>query len=47
MLLNESSKDDLCEWRKSLKNQTCDVIKMRETRGEVGNKTPYKEMDNH
>ena len=25
-----------CKWRKSLKNQTCDVIKMWEMRGEVG-----------
>ena len=30
----------------SLKNQTRDVIKMREMRGEVGKKTPKNEMDN-
>ena len=29
-----------------LKNQPCDVIKMNEMRGEVGKKTPKKEMDN-
>ena len=31
---------------KCLKNQPCYVIKMREMRWEVGNKTPKKEMDN-
>ena len=30
-------------WRKSLKNQTYDVIKMREMRGQVGKKTPKKD----
>ena len=34
-----------CKWSKSLINQTCDVIKMREMRGEIGKKTPKKEMD--
>ena len=29
---------------KCLKNQPCEVIKMREMRGEVGKKTPKKEM---
>ena len=28
------------------KNHTCDVIKMREMRGEVGKKIPKKYMDN-
>ena len=28
------------------KNQPCDVIKMREVRGEVGKRTPKKEMNN-
>ena len=32
---------------KYLKNQKCDVIKIREIRGEVGKKTPKKEMENH
>ena len=32
--------------RKSLKNQTRDVIKMKEMRGDVEKKTPKKEMDN-
>ena len=27
-------------------NQLCDVIKMRDMRGEVEKKTPKKEMDN-
>ena len=31
---------------KSLKNQPRDVIKMIEMRGEVGKKTPKKEIDN-
>ena len=31
---------------KALKNQTHDVIKMREMRGEVGKKIARKEMDN-
>ena len=30
----------------SVKNQSCDIIKMREMRGEVEKKTPKKEMDN-
>ena len=34
-----------CIWTKYLKNQPCDVIKMREMWGEVG-KTPKKEIDN-
>ena len=29
-----------------VKNYLCDVIKMREIRGEVGKKTSKKEMDN-
>ena len=29
-----------------VKNDPCDVIKMREMRGEVGKKTLKKEMDN-
>ena len=29
-----------------LKKQPCDVIKMREMRGEVKKKTPKKEIDN-
>ena len=33
-------------WTKCLKNQPCDVIKMREMRGEVGKKPLKKEMDN-
>ena len=33
-------------WTKCLKNQPCDVIKIREMRGEVGKKTPKKEMEN-
>ena len=33
-------------WIKCLKNQPCDVIKIREMKGEVGKKTPKKEMDN-
>ena len=32
-------------WTKCLKNQPCDVIKMREMIGELGKKTPKKEMD--
>ena len=32
--------------RKSLENQTCDVIKMREMRGEVEKKIPKKKMVN-
>ena len=35
-----------CNWTKYLKNQPCDVINMREMRGEVGKKDPNKEMDN-
>ena len=35
-----------CKGRKSLKNQPSDVLKMREMRGELGKKTPKKEMDN-
>ena len=31
---------------KFLKNQPCDVIKMREMRREVRKKTPKKEIDN-
>ena len=31
---------------KLCKNDPCDVIKMKEIRGEVGKKTPKKEMDN-
>ena len=31
---------------KCVKNHPCDVIKMREMRGEVDKKTPKKEMDN-
>ena len=30
----------------SVKNQSCDIIKMSETRVEVEKKTPKKEMDN-
>ena len=30
-----------------VKNDPCDVIKMRELRGEVGKKTYKKEMDGH
>ena len=33
-------------WTKCLKNQSCDVIKKREVKGEVGKKTQKKEMDN-
>ena len=33
--------------RKSLINQTCDVKKMGEMRGEVGKKSPKQEMGNH
>ena len=29
-----------------VKNDPCDAMKMREMRGEVGKKTPKKEMDN-
>ena len=36
-----------CNGTKCLKNQSCDVIKMREIRGEVGKKNSKKEMDNH
>ena len=32
---------------KCLKNKPCDVVKLREMRGEEGKKTPKKEMDNH
>ena len=32
---------------KGLKNQPCDVIKMREMIGEVVKKTPKKEIDNY
>ena len=35
-----------CNWTKCLKNQPHDVIKMWEMRGEVGKKTPKKDMDN-
>ena len=31
-----------CNWTKCLKNQPCDVIKMREMRVKVGKKTPKK-----
>ena len=31
---------------KCLKNKPCDVIKIREIRGEVGKKTSKKEIDN-
>ena len=34
------------KWTKCLKNQPCNVIKMREMRGEVGKKNLKKEMDN-
>ena len=37
----------ICSGTKCLKNQPCDVIKIREMRGKVGMKTPKKEMDNH
>ena len=30
----------------SVKNQPCDVIKMKEMRGELGMKTPKIEIDN-
>ena len=33
-----------CSGTKCLKNQPCEVIKMSEMRGEVGKKTPKKEM---
>ena len=33
-------------WTKCLKDQPCHLIKFREMRGEVGKKTPKKEMDN-
>ncbi len=36
----------ICSWTTCLKNQPCDVIKMREVRREVGKKTPKKEVDN-
>ena len=39
--------DKISNWTKCLKNQTCDVIKMREMRGEVEKKTPKKEIDNY
>ena len=32
----------LGNWTKCLKNQPCDVIKLKEMRGEVGKKTPKK-----
>ena len=34
-------------YQNCLKNDPCDVIKMREMRGEVGKKPPKKEMDNN
>ena len=36
-----------CSWTKCLKNQPCNVKKMREMREKVGKKTLKKEMDNH
>ena len=34
-------------WKNIEKNQTCDVIKTREMREEVGKKPHKKEMENH
>ena len=35
-----------CSWTKCLKNQPCDVIKIKDMRGKVGEKNSLKEMDN-
>ena len=43
-IFNESNRK--CRGRKSLKNQTSDVIKLREMRGGVRKKKPKKEKDN-
>ena len=36
-----------CNFTKCLKNQPCDVIRMREMRGYVGKKTPKREIIPH
>ena len=41
----EANKVKWGRWTKCIKNQPCDVIKMRQMTGEVGKKTPKKEMD--
>ena len=44
--VNLYNTSQVCNWTNCIKNQPCDVIEMREMRGEVGKKTHKKEMDN-
>ena len=41
--MTDGQTDDVTKW---LKNQPCDVLKMRQMRGGVGKKSPKTEMDN-
>ena len=47
VLMRHTHKKDVSIWTKCLKNQPCDVIKMREKRGEVGKKTPKNRWINN